>query len=304
MKIVFIGKDGIYSAAPIHKLAGKHEIVGVARSAPRSFTPFLSSQSLWPPRLRRLLNRRTSSTLLPVIAADLAAPVFELKKGGLTELTSFIKSLAPDLICVASMSQLLPRAAIDAARYGAINIHPSPLPAYRGPNPWFWQYHNGEPEGGLTIHRIDEGSDTGPILAQRSYTIEPGTTFSEMLVTTARLSSELILEAAEAAADPGAGRLQKHLPCPFYARRTTSQDRFVEWTNWPIERAWHFLRGAHRFLAPSWELPTLLRFVPWTIGGFERAARVNESGKFGKDGAGFYLGHSEGKIRVRLNRRG
>ena len=58
-------------------------------------------------------------------------------------------------------------------RLGTINTHPSLLPRYRGPNPLFRHFMNGETKGGLTVHRMDAGFDTGPILAQRAVEITP-----------------------------------------------------------------------------------------------------------------------------------
>jgi len=58
-------------------------------------------------------------------------------------------------------------------RLGCVNTHPSLLPRYRGPNPLFWQFMNGETQGGLTMHRMDVDFDTGPILVQRAIEIAP-----------------------------------------------------------------------------------------------------------------------------------
>lgn len=73
----------------------------------------------------------------------------------------------PDVLVVYGFNWKLSPAVLRVPRFGAVNIHLSLLPRYRGPAPVLWAIRNGEPEIGLTIHRMDERFDTGPILAQR-----------------------------------------------------------------------------------------------------------------------------------------
>jgi methionyl-tRNA formyltransferase len=72
-----------------------------------------------------------------------------------------------DLLVVYGFNWKLPAVVLDTPRFGVLNIHTSLLPRYRGPAPVLWAIRNGDPETGLTIHRMDERFDTGPILAQR-----------------------------------------------------------------------------------------------------------------------------------------
>ncbi|MEU7832196.1 formyltransferase family protein [Nonomuraea sp. NPDC049129] len=72
-----------------------------------------------------------------------------------------------DLLVVYGFNWKLPAAVLKTPRLGVINIHTSLLPKYRGPAPVLWAIRNGDSEIGLTIHRMDERFDSGPILAQR-----------------------------------------------------------------------------------------------------------------------------------------
>jgi methionyl-tRNA formyltransferase len=72
-----------------------------------------------------------------------------------------------DLLVVYGFNWKLPLAVLDTPRFGVLNIHTSLLPKYRGPAPVLWAIRNGDPETGLTIHRMDARFDAGPILAQR-----------------------------------------------------------------------------------------------------------------------------------------
>ncbi|MGI6455390.1 MAG: formyltransferase family protein [bacterium] len=85
-------------------------------------------------------------------------------------LERWVREKNPDFICVKSMSQLLKENIFSIPKYGTINLHPSILPNYRGPNPLFWTMFNQECESGMTVHYINKGEDTGDIL--RQYTIK------------------------------------------------------------------------------------------------------------------------------------
>ncbi|MDP9792924.1 methionyl-tRNA formyltransferase [Catenuloplanes nepalensis] len=72
-----------------------------------------------------------------------------------------------DLLVVYGFNWKLPAAVLRTPSAGVINIHSSLLPKYRGPAPVLWAIRNGDAEIGLTVHRMDERFDTGPILAQQ-----------------------------------------------------------------------------------------------------------------------------------------
>ncbi|MBU4223833.1 methionyl-tRNA formyltransferase [Patescibacteria group bacterium] len=79
-----------------------------------------------------------------------------------------------DLFIVADYGKIIPKNILDIPEYGAINIHPSLLPKYRGPSPIQSFILSGEKETGVTIILLDEEMDHGPILAQQSLNLETG----------------------------------------------------------------------------------------------------------------------------------
>lgn len=87
------------------------------------------------------------------------------------EVGRFVEGRQPDLIWVTDYRYLLPREVIDLAPLGAVNLHPSLLPAYRGRAPINWAIIHGESRLGLTCHWIDDGVDTGNIIEQLSYSL-------------------------------------------------------------------------------------------------------------------------------------
>src|SRR5213076_574698 len=100
-----------------------------------------------------------------------------------------------DLFIVAAFGQILPQAVLDLPRYGALNIHASLLPKYRGVSPISEAILQGDTETGVTIMLIDEGVDTGPILLKRSIPIAADDTTGSLRLKLAELGARALLEA-------------------------------------------------------------------------------------------------------------
>jgi methionyl-tRNA formyltransferase len=102
-----------------------------------------------------------------------------------------IMDFLPDLILVATFDQKISPAIINIPRLGAVNIHPSLLPKYRGPCPTHWAVIHGEKETGITFHQVTEGYDLGDILYQRRIGID-ALTDGELRQKLAQLASECL----------------------------------------------------------------------------------------------------------------
>lgn len=98
-------------------------------------------------------------------------------------------------IIVACFPWKVPRRLRALPRFGALNVHPSLLPALRGPEPEFWALRLGLRETGVTVHLMDDGLDTGPILAQRPVPISRDTTMPALERSLARVGGSLACEA-------------------------------------------------------------------------------------------------------------
>ena len=98
-----------------------------------------------------------------------------------------LTELQPDLLVVAAYGLILPRAVLALPKYGAINVHASLLPAYRGASPITSAILDGRDKTGVTIMQMDVGMDTGPALAQAEQAIRPDD-------TTASLSERLAIQ--------------------------------------------------------------------------------------------------------------
>ncbi len=89
------------------------------------------------------------------------------------KLLKAIKDLEPDLGVVADFGLIIPQALMDIFPHGIINVHPSLLPLYRGPTPVHTALLNGDSITGISIIKIDEELDHGPIIYQEEYDIKP-----------------------------------------------------------------------------------------------------------------------------------
>jgi len=90
---------------------------------------------------------------------------------------NMIAACNPDIIISTYYRKILSKDIIDLPKLGCINIHPGLLPRDRGPNPTYWNVLRGDEYAGTTLHYIDEGMDTGDILAQASMKVDDRTGF-------------------------------------------------------------------------------------------------------------------------------
>jgi methionyl-tRNA formyltransferase len=110
------------------------------------------------------------------------------------EAVEALRELRPDLIFCVGWTQLLRKPILDLPRLGCIGFHASLLPRYRGRAPVNWAIINGETETGNTMMLLDDGVDTGDILAQRRFPIEPDDTCATVYEKVSRSEEEMIRE--------------------------------------------------------------------------------------------------------------
>ncbi len=99
-----------------------------------------------------------------------------------------------ELIVLADYGRLLPAAVVDAPRHGALNLHPSLLPRWRGATPVARAIAAGDPVTGVSLMRMDAGLDTGPLVAQRETAIAADETTPELEARLATMAAALLLD--------------------------------------------------------------------------------------------------------------
>lgn len=101
-------------------------------------------------------------------------------------------SFLADLAVVVAYGRILPETFLGAFPYGAVNVHFSLLPKYRGAAPVNWAIVNGETVTGVTTMKMDAGLDTGDVLLQRESNIGPEETSIELIERLSRMGAELL----------------------------------------------------------------------------------------------------------------
>jgi methionyl-tRNA formyltransferase len=131
-----------------------------------------------------------------------------------------------DVAVVAAYGLILPRPMLDAPRRGCVNIHASLLPRWRGAAPIHAAILAGDTESGITIMRMEEGLDTGPMLLKEAVPIAPRMTTPELHDALASIGARLILRALDEAPEP--------IPQPdagvTYAPKFAKEDGRLDWS--------------------------------------------------------------------------
>lgn len=128
------------------------------------------------------------------IAVEAGVPFFQPESVNALEGLEMLRSLKPDLLVVAAYGQILSNDVLAIPTNGAINVHASLLPKYRGAAPVAWAIYHGEEETGVTIIRISTGLDAGNMLAKGVLRIEPMETAGELEARIAPLGAALAIE--------------------------------------------------------------------------------------------------------------
>jgi len=112
-----------------------------------------------------------------------------------------IAALQPDLLVIGISERIVRAPLLAAMRYGGVNLHPAPLPKYRGPDPLYWQMAHRETRGAVTVHYVTPVIDGGNILAQEFFDLDPSGTeraFKRKVDAAAPIAMMRALEMVEA----------------------------------------------------------------------------------------------------------
>ena len=166
--------------------------------------------------------------------------VFQPKRlRGNIEAIEHIRAWSPDVIVVSAYGQIIPPDVLEIPPHGCVNIHPSLLPRWRGATPIQGAILAGDETTGVTIMLMDEGLDTGPILAQRKVPIHAGESAGELEERLSEVSADLLLEVLpHHLAGEIAPRVQAEDEVTMTHRLRKSQAE-IDWTRSAIELERH-----------------------------------------------------------------
>ncbi len=143
------------------------------------------------------VGRKRTLTAPPVklLAKSAGIPVLQPRSLKGEDIAGELRELRPDVIVVAAYGKILPKSILAVPPMGCVNVHASLLPRHRGASPIAHSIWAGDRETGITIMKMDEGMDTGPVLMKRAVPMPPGATTESLTPVLASLGADLLLAA-------------------------------------------------------------------------------------------------------------
>ena len=146
-----------------------------------------------------------------------------------------LAELEPDAIVVAAYGLFLPKVVLETPEYGCLNIHPSLLPKFRGPSPVISAILEGEETSGVTIMLLDEGMDTGPLLAQESVVIGNDETSDKLTSRLFDLGADLLVQTLDEWVNGNITPSSQNDDEATITRLLKREDGLVDWSASAIE---------------------------------------------------------------------
>lgn len=217
LRTVFLGNDP-WSAVALDALLSASEPVEPVAVLTRIPKPAGRGSRLRPTEVAEAARRR-------------GLPLFEVEsvRGGSG--LEALRATRPDVLVVVAYGELLPAEVLELPRFGCVNLHFSVLPRWRGAAPVQRAIQAGDTVSGVTIIEMDEGLDTGSVLAKLEVAVEPTDDAGALGTRLAELGGALLARTVAALA---AGSLIPEPQSPegiTYASKLTPDDRTVRWTD-------------------------------------------------------------------------
>lgn len=236
MRIVFMGTPEFSVAFLRHLHQGAHEVVAVVTQPDR---PAGRGRHLQPSPVKACAMELRIPVLQP---ENLKDPAFE------TEL----RELDADLSVVVAFS-ILPKNILGSTKHGAVNLHGSLLPRYRGAAPVQWAVANGDHKTGLTVFLLDEKMDHGPILVQEYLAIGPDDTGHDILRRMEPLGCAALDKALNGLADGVISPLPQNHAAACPAPKLKKEDGCIDWSRTASDihnriRGFHPWPGGYTYL--------------------------------------------------------
>ncbi|MEE1114324.1 MAG: methionyl-tRNA formyltransferase [Eubacterium sp.] len=215
MRVVFMGTPDFAVGTLRAIVKAGHEVTGVITQPDK---PVGRKMELKP-------------TAVKAAALELGLPVYQPEKVRETACVEKIREMGADVIVVAAFGQIIPKSILEMPKYGCMNVHASLLPKYRGAAPIQWAILDGEKVTGVTIMQMNEGLDTGDMIATVEVPIRDDETGGSLFDRLAESGADLLVQTLARAE---AGDLHP-VPQPAesttaYARMIRKNDGLIDWT--------------------------------------------------------------------------
>jgi len=177
----------------------------------------------------------TEPSAVGALAARRGIPALKPVKIRTPEFLSELKAFAPDLLVVAAYGRFLTNSILDVPRIAPINVHASLLPRHRGAAPVEGAILAGDAETGVTIMRIVERMDAGPMYLQRKVSIESSDTQGTLKEKLAELGADAMLEAIDLAARGALVETPQDEAQATYTAQVEKKDAVIDWTGSAVQ---------------------------------------------------------------------
>lgn len=158
-----------------------------------------------------------------------------------------VRNLSADIAVVCSFNYKIPKVLLDSVKGGFMNIHPSLLPEYRGPNPYSSVIINGEKETGVTLHFMDETFDTGDIIAQKTMPVSEietmGTLFNRLNI----LGLDMLIETLQKYENEPLTRQKQPIVASKYGKSLANENIIINFEK-PAREIESFVRALNPFI--------------------------------------------------------
>jgi methionyl-tRNA formyltransferase len=282
LRTVFMGTPG-FAVPSLASLAGLVDVTLVLCNPDR---PAGRGRSMASPPVKEEAVRR-------------GIPVFQPEKARHPDAVARIAAEAPDLIVVAAYGHILPKSILDIPRLGCINVHASLLPRYRGAAPINWAVARGETVTGITIMRMDEGMDTGPMLYVREMPIGEDDTAETLFSKLSIVGAEALREALRKLREGTLDGTPQDAALATYAPRLKKEHGRIDWSR-PVGEIRNLVRGMTPWpSAFALHAGKTLKVLSSAVAA--ESAPAGEPGEFvafGRDGISVACG--EGVLRLRI----
>ena len=213
-RIVFFGTPAFAIPALKNLLQGPDEVVAVVTQPDRE----------------KGRGRKVIPSPVKELALQHGLTLFQPEKVREEAFQEKIKSLHPDLFVVVAYGQILQKSLLKIPKHGAVNIHASLLPKYRGAAPIPWAILKGERLTGVTTMMMDEGVDTGDILLQTEIPIGDEETSETLQDRLALLGAQLLLEIVRGMKAGNIHPIQQDHSKATYAPPLKKEDGQIDWS--------------------------------------------------------------------------
>ncbi len=226
MKLIFMGTPDFAVPSLERLAASRHSILCILTNPDR-------------PRGR---GRKPAPPPVKTAALELGLEILQAESPKDPALAARLAAYQPDLFVVVAFS-ILPPSLLAIPRCGAVNLHPSLLPAYRGAAPIIWAVINGEEETGLSTFLLEERVDAGGILLQERVAIGPEETAGELEARLRERGADLLVETMDQLEQGLEPRPQGNTGITR-APKLTREDGRIHWDR-PTAQVYNHIRGTH-----------------------------------------------------------